>query len=536
LASELYWYGCELDLLEFCLWEDKMTQARTNRRYQIARVLGLVGLLWMALASVGCGVAGSGSNGQQNGDPLHLGVNPGPLGSTDPSTIQVRIGSEPSDRMVSLSLTTNSLKVANSGNQELELLTAPITVEFTHSAIATEPVFVRQIYQDTYSNLKFADMTGQVVFYDINGRLATQSLSVPAQTVPYTFTLDTNPMVLNISLDLAQTFTIVDLPAVSQFPGGIGPYANSGGTSSVVVNPMVTTEAHQVPDPAVDRPEAGSISFLVGNVTSVDTGTKLITIEPASGNAFQLAYDDATQFVNVDLTWMTGKIVEIHGATQADGSVLAAKVELVGDSQSDSELYGVLSGYAPDGMYFNLIVDGGIGVNVTPGFIGKNVTADWLSASCSQNRGNLDPSVFSDLVFDETRIYPMQLVVVEWDTLLVPDPYSSNDGYMQVGMFELEEQTLSGQVTGYAYDDQTQTGTFTLNVASNSAMRAMNPGLTSITVRMIPQTYLRNNPTFNDTDTVKVRGLLFADPKSDNTHYQPGDPVAFIMVADRISK
>jgi hypothetical protein len=34
---------------------------------------------------------------------------------------------------------------------------------------------------------------------------------------------------------------------------------------------------------------------------------------------------------------------------------------------------------------------------------------------------------------------------------------------------------------------------------------------------------------------VKVRGLLFVDPNYSNANYHPPDPVAFIMVADRIS-
>lgn len=512
-----------------------MWQAQINRRYRIARVLGLVALLWTVVASVGCGIASSGSNSQASGDPLHLGVTPGPLGSTSPSTIQVRLGSEPSDRIVSLSLTTNSLKVTNSGNQDLELLTAPITVEFTRSAIVTDPVFIGQIYQDTYSTLKFPDMTGQVVFYDLNGGLATQTLSVPAQTVPYIFVLGADPMVLNISLDLAQTFTIVDVPAAGRFPDGIAPYAAGGGTSSVVVNPLVTTEENQVPNPAVGQPESGSISFLVGKVTGVDTSAHTISLQPASGDAMLMSYDLAggTTFVNCDPSTLTGMIVETEGVTQSNGSPLATEVELIDDSQSGSELYGVLSGYAPDGMNYNLIVDGGMGVNVTTGLIGKNVTADWLSASYSINKGNLDLSGSSDLVFDETRTFPGQFVEVEWDTLVVPDPYSSNDGYMQVGMFELEQQTISGQVSGY----DSNTGTFTLNVASNSAIKAMNPGLTSITVRQVPQTYLRNLSSITNGAQVKVRGLLFVDPNYSNVNYQPSpiSPVAFIMVASRIS-
>lgn len=95
---------------------------------------------------------------------------------------------------------------------------------------------------------------------------------------------------------------------------------------------------------------------------------------------------------------------------------------------------------------------------------------------------------------------------------------------------------ISGQVSGYAYDPGTQTGAFTLSVASNAALRRMNSGLLTITVRRVPVTYLQNNPTFGDGDTVKVRGLLFADPLYNNSNYHPPDPIKFILVADRISK
>jgi hypothetical protein len=64
----------------------------------------------------------------------------------------------------------------------------------------------------------------------------------------------------------------------------------------------------------------------------------------------------------------------------------------------------------------------------------------------------------------------------------------------------------------------------------------MNSGLLKITVRQTPQTYLRNTPTFANGDPVNVRGLLFVDPNYSNSNYHPPDPVAFIVVADRISK
>jgi hypothetical protein len=431
--------------------------------------------------------------------------------------IEVRLGSEPSDRIVSLSLTANTLKAVNSGAGQIDLLTAPVTFEFTRSAISTEPVFVGQIYQDTYSALVFPDMTGQVVFYDVNGQRVSQALSVSGQAIPVSpFVLGTTPQVLSVSVDLKNSFTITD-------PG------------SLTVNPaIVVTTGAATPNPAVGHPETGSISFVVGNVTNVDTSSHKITLQPTSGDALQVSYGLATtEFVDCDPTMLTGMIIEAAAATQADGSVLASEVELVDNSQSGSELYGLLGGYAPDGMDYNLIAQGGAGVNVTTGLIGKSITVDWLAAGYSVNNGKLDLSGSQDLVFDEIRAFPGQFVEIEWDTLIVPDPDSSNAGFMQPRMFELEEQTISGQVGNY----NAGTGTFTLAVAGNSMLKNMNPGLSSLTVREVPQTYLRNG-SINNGDQVSVRGLLFVDPNYSNVNYQPSltSPVAFIMVADRISK
>ncbi len=423
-------------------------------RNRSARILALAILLCAVMATVGCSGALSSSHNQANGDPLHLGVEPGPLGITVPQTIEVRLGSEPNDRIVSLSLTISSVGATNSGAQNLEILTAPVTVEFTRSAIVTAPIVVRDIYQDTYSALVFPDMTGQVVFYDSNGQLATQSLSVPGRTVALSpnLVLALTPQVLSASLDLAQTFTV--------------------NANSVTVNPIVVTASNTVPvppvAPAVGQPETGSSSFLVGAVTAVDTVAKTISMQPTSGDALLLSYDNTTQFMNCDPATLTGMMIETEDQTQSGGALLANRVMLIDNSASSSELYGLLAGRAPDGASYNLIVDGGAGLNVSTGLIGKNVTVDWIAAGYSINTSRFDLSGSQDLVFDEARTFPGQFIAVQWDSLIVPDPDSSNAGYIQPRMIELQEQTISGQVSNYVYDAGTQTGTFTLTVASTA--------------------------------------------------------------------
>jgi hypothetical protein len=496
-----------------------MSQADTK---QISHIVMFAALFCAVVATIGCGGAISSSHSQSNGDPLHLGVIPGPLGSPIPQTIEVGLGSEPNDRIVSLSLTISSLQATNSGSENLELLTAPVTVEFTRSATVTAPIVVRDIYQDTYSALVFPSMTGQVVFYDSNGQLTTQSLNLAGGTVALNpnLVLAVTPDVLSVSLDLAQTFTV--------------------GTNLVTANPIVVTVSNSMPlppvAPAVGQPETGSISFLIGTVTAVDTGTQTISIQPTSGNATQLSYDNTTEFIGCDPAILTGMMIETEDATKSSGAVLATRVALIQHSASSSELYGLLAGPAPDFINYNLIVEGGAGLNVSTALFGKNVTVDWLAASYSVNSWRLDMSGSQDLVFDEGRTFPGQFVAVQWGALIVPDPDSSNAGYLQPGMIELQEQTISGDVSNYVFDAVNQTGTFTLNVAGSAPIRILNAGLISITVRQTLQTYLRNAPTFANGDPVKVRGLLFVDPNYSNANYKPPDPVAFIMVADRISK
>src|SRR5262249_33044890 len=231
----------------------QMSPYGTDRQHRVVRALGLAVIWCVAAIGIGCAGAISNSHNQPNGDPLHLGAAPGPLGSPTPQTIELRLGSDPSDRIVSLSLTASSLKAVNSGDGQIDLLTAPVTFEFTNNAIVTQPIFVGPIYEDTYSALVFPDMTGQVVFYDVNGNLVTQALNISGQTVSLTapFVLDVVPQVLNVSIDLAGTFTVND--------------------NSVAVNSIAFASSATVPVPAVNQPETGSSSFLVGTATAADT-------------------------------------------------------------------------------------------------------------------------------------------------------------------------------------------------------------------------------------------------------------------------
>jgi hypothetical protein len=493
-----------------------------DQQWGIARALCLAMLFGLVAATIACsGVIGVPHDNA--GDPLHLGVTPGPLGSTTPQTIQLRLGSEPSDRFVSLFFTIPSIQTTNSGGENLEFLLDPISVEFTHSATVTEPVFLGQIYQDTYSTLIVPGMTGRALFYDVDGNLVTQSLNVPPQILPYSFVLGADPLVLNIDLDIRQSFTIAD-------PGTV-----------VVNDPAVITASIYLPDPGTGQPETGSIIFLTGTVLAVDGQRKTISLQPSSGSQMEFSYDDlgGTKFVDCDPSILTDAIIGLEASTQSNGIVNAIRVEMISHADQSDELYGFLGGYAPDYINYDLIAEGGVGVNVSTNLIAKNITVDWLAASYSVNTAhlNLDLVANDDLVFDETRAFPGQFVEIKWDKLLVPDSDSTNAGFMQPRMIELQEQLLSGQVSNYVYDAQTQSGTFILSVANDSMIKRMNGGLVSITVRQIPQTYLRESPTFVDGDFVKVRGLVFADSRYSNVNYlPPGSPVAFIMIADRISK
>jgi len=511
-----------------------MVLHRIDYLHQLRRHFGFAVLLFSIVAGTGCGKSG-------NQDPLQLGGNPGPLGSPTPSTIQLRMGSEPSDRVISLSLTLNSLQARNSGstNNLIDLLTDPVTVEFAHSAIITEPVSIRDIYQDTYSALVFPEMTGSITFYDDSGQKVVQAITVPAQTVPYQFVLGKDPMVLNVWVDIQKSFTI---GATANRRRKASRYQSSAGM--VGVNPLIVSAQSQTPNPSVGQPESGSITFLVGTVSSVDLVNQKIALQPASGDAITVSYSssglNATDFEECTPATVTGMLVEMAGVTQSDGSVLATEVEAAG-LPTDSQLYGVFSGYNPSGL-FAMVVEGGNGVNVNSALVGKSISVDWINDDYGVNDGGLIDMTNTDLHFDESYVYPGQFVEVEWDTLVVPDTdvcsldgTPCNAGYIQPSMIELQQQTITGTVSGLNYNPLTQTGSFTLTPSSNAAIRIQNPGLT-ITVNQIPQTYLRGlSSGFNNGSTVNVRGLLFATTPNGGYIPSVSSPVDFVLVAGRIS-
>ena len=520
-----------------------MSHLKFGFLHRALKVGTLAVLTAAVLLTVGC--AGNGNmsavHGSGTGDPLHLGAAPGPLGSLTPAPIQIRFGSQPNDRIASLSLTLNSLQATNSGAGNIELLPEPVTFEFAHHAIVTSPISAVDIYQDTYSALVFPDMTGQVVFVDVNGTPIAQSFSVPAQSIPVDFVLGQNPLVLNVYLDLSQSFTIADFGnSVRRGREQWSPaLPTQHSTFSVNAQLVLATET-DAPNPVVGQPEAGSLDFMVGTVTAVDTQNQIISMKPRAGNAMRISYSTSgsTSFEGCGPTTLAGNLAELDGLTQTDGSLFATEVECINPTNF-SELYGQLNGYAPEGTYYNLILDAGDGTNVTQSLIGSNITVDWMSQPGYRvNSGNLDLSGSQDLVFDESHVFPGQYVELENDTLAVPDPESSNAGYFQPLMFELEQQTLTGVVSGYSYDPQSQTGSFTLTVPTNSPLMAMNHGLTTVTVRQIPQTYLRNLSSITDGATLKVRGLMFVDPNCSNSNLEadPTMPVDFIMVASRMSR
>ena len=69
-----------------------MPLAIRGQANRIAKTLGLGALVIAVVIAVGCGGAlRSGSGYQASGDPLLIGVDPGPLGSTTPQTLQVRL-------------------------------------------------------------------------------------------------------------------------------------------------------------------------------------------------------------------------------------------------------------------------------------------------------------------------------------------------------------------------------------------------------------------------------------------------------------
>jgi hypothetical protein len=441
---------------------------------------GLV--LAAALLATACG-SGSASTG-----------GPGPGGGAS-SPMQVRIGDAPSDRVISFEVTVGPITLTPTSGTAVTVLAATRRIELTHLSGISEPLALLGVPQGSYSSATLTVQKPEITFLNNLG-VVTKIEPAFNQAITVNFgspiTIGPSSSVLNIDLSVANALTFDGLGNVT----GVNLSASSFTFSSSVV----AAEDHQ-------HPEDGEMEDISGKVTSVSGNSFTMTVGQ-SGAILTFVTDANTEFKEgATLATLANMMVTVEGSTRADGTLYAKEVEGV-ENENGAELEGnILQVTGNPATELSILTQDGQGSGVDDTKVGTTLTADVSGAQYRVSKGNIDTSGIGSLPappnfpFDASTVHAGQRVEV--------DSASTLTGTSLVAeKVKLQQQTLTGTVSGLPGATSAGPVTFTLTLPADSAFATLS-GKTTVTIFWQGGTDLHKLTSVNNGDTVRVRSLVF---------------------------
>jgi uncharacterized protein DUF5666/uncharacterized protein DUF4382 len=418
------------------------------------------------------------------------------------SATQVRIGDAPSDRVVSFEISVGPVTMTPAGGSAVTVLSSPREIELAHLSETNEPLALLNVPQGSYGSMTLTVANPEVT--SINNLGATVELQ-PAfnQSITINFSpalnVGTGSSVINIDLNLANSLTFDAQGNVA----GVAITANSFSVSTSAVAPVQQQHA-----------EDGELEDTTGLVTGV-SGTSFTMTVGQNGVSLTFTTDVNTQFSDgASLATMLNTIVNVEGNTQPDGSLYAKEIEGV-ENNAGMEADGLVTQVSGNpATQLSVVAQDGSGSGMDTTKIGTTLSIDVSGANYKVEQGNIDTSGIGGLPsspnfpFDATTIHTGQRVEIESSS-------SMSSSTTVADKVKLQQQTLTGTVSGLAAPTSAGPVTFTLTVAPDSAF-AMLAGQSRIAVYWQPGTDLHNLASVSNGDIVRVRGLVFFTSSSFN--------------------
>jgi Domain of unknown function (DUF5666) len=464
------------------------------------------GFRWVLLAGIVLAivVAATGCGGGSS-------MNPGSgLGSV---ATQVRIGDAPADRVIAFEVSVGPITMTPSGGVAFTVLAGTQRVELTHLSGTSEPLALVDVPQGNYTSMSITLSNPEVTF--INNSGAVVKLEPPlnqAVTINLSpaLTVGASASVVNIDLNLANLLTFDSQGNVS----GVSPIPSAFTVSTSAVAAQNNGDQEEA--------ENGELEDITGMVTSV-SGTSFAMTVGQSGVSLKFATDGNTEFKDgASLSTLLNTIVKVEGVTKPDGTLYAKQVEGI-ENQNGAELEGVITQVTGNpATQLVIVAQDGIGSGMDDAKVGSMQTVNVTGAQYRVDQGHIDTSGIGGLPsppnfpFDATTIHAGQRVETESSETM-------NGGSIVAEKVKLQQQALTGTVSGLSGPTSAGPATFTLTVGADSAI-AMLSGQTTVTVFWQPGTNLHELTSVNNGDRVRVRGLVFFTGSSFNMIARRIDP------------
>ena len=454
--------------------------------------------------------------------------------ATPKTVVQIRMGDAPSDLVVSLQLTIQSIVATMASGGTTSLLSQPTTVEVAHLANAGEPLESIEMAAGNYSQITITVSAAKLTFLSTStGQPVQQQFNynpneVTTINLSPALAIGTSPTVLNFDVNVPSTVNV-------------DPMANTGSLNvpviSVASSPMGPAAGPQTPDNGGVLHTAGTVTNVVGSSFTLQVGQ--------TGTALVFTTDVTTRFTNAsysNLASISNAIVVVQGKSQDNGSLLATSVQGL-EAATGVEMEGLLTGRSTN---LNLVFQDGTGQAITPSMVGSTMSVDMSQTNNFYiDAEDVDLTGIS-YTFDGSDIVPGQRVLAESGSMLQPDP-DGNAGLMSpTASLTLEEQIVTGMVANYGPGQNPRTFEFDLNLPADgtSYLTVIAPATSVVHVvqQAATDTTSMTSGIVNGA-SVQVRGLLFyslappavAQMRSTPLIIPKRNPKPYIMVAGRIS-
>ena len=407
------------------------------------------------------------------------------------ASVQFKVGDDPADEALALEITIQSVVLNSSSGSTPNVLSAPVDFELTHLAGTFEPLVPANVSPGTYTSASITLGPSELEFLDPNTNTVKEQ-QFPAPSAPVTITfpqpivVGSTPTIVNIDFNLGMALTFN------------GTSFSFDPTKITVTQVSIGAQNNQGPD----NGELEDISGVVTGISGMLPGGSFTISTDEANSPLTFNTDSNTVFEPSAAAITANTIVEVDATTQADGSLLAKKVEAdveeeaSGQVRDELEAEGVVTTRTPNPpspvTSFTIVVQDETSSGMVAPATGNTLTVNVVAGTTFKVKLDNPPSGFT---FDATSLNVAQRIEADTDQ---PDATT-----ITARSVTLKKQALTGSVSGLSGNN------FTLTVDAGSFFATLS-GQT--TVAVITQTGTTINGSLSNNARARVRGFLFFDP------------------------
>jgi hypothetical protein len=389
------------------------------------------------------------------------------------------------------------MSLAKTDGSSVSVLASSTPVEMMHLLGTVNPMSLMNVPQGMYSGANIGISSATVMYMDPATRQLVQKSIPGPMTATVNFspslTVGSSPMILNLDMNLASSVSIDQ-------------------SGNVTMTPTMTASMNTCCTGNSQGPENGGMEHMAGSVMS------------SSGNSFTMSLMQSSQNISVTTGSNTqfggmggmggmsnGMIVMVDAIMQNDGTFMAQKVKSIMPMSGGSMGAGLVTGVTGNpATQLTLVMHEGTGNGMTGSHLAGTTTVNVSPTAVFKiDSNNVDMSNLPFTpTFDATTIFKGQRVEAVSNTGMMSGGGMMGGGTIAADEIDLEQQGLSGTVSGYTGNSAPTT--FTLTLPSDSVFTTMTTA-TSVTVLQQSGTKLRGITAITNGSTVHVRGLLFLE-------------------------